>query len=133
MGSEELDEDTALIVAAIETAIKGAIAPVVGRVRELETVAGGLGSLGARLDAIEAREPVQGPPGPPGPPGPAGVDGAPGLTYAGVYVAGKAYGRGDCVTFGGSLWHCNGETIARPGDGAREWSLVVKRGRDGAR
>lgn len=50
--------------------------------------------------------------------------------YRGVWVEGKAYERGDRVTWGGSEWHCNEDTIAKPGDG-KAWTLSVKKGRDG--
>lgn len=49
----------------------------------------------------------------------------------GVYVEGKAYELGDVVTWGGSQWHCNEDTTAKPGENAKAWTLVVKRGRDG--
>jgi integrin beta 3 len=52
--------------------------------------------------------------------------------YRGVFKEGETYARGDTVTFGGSLWHCNGETADKPGDGAKSWTLAAKRGRDGA-
>lgn len=51
--------------------------------------------------------------------------------YRGVYVEGKTYDRGDRVTWGGSEWHCNDTTTAKPGDGSKAWTLAVKRGRDG--
>lgn len=50
--------------------------------------------------------------------------------YRGVWVEGKAYERGDRVTWGGSEWHCNEDTTAKPGDG-KAWTLSVKKGRDG--
>lgn len=53
------------------------------------------------------------------------------LRYQGVFVEGKSYAIGDTVTWGGSTWHANQETTAKPGDGSRDWTLVVKRGRDG--
>lgn len=51
--------------------------------------------------------------------------------YRGVYAEGKTYERGDGVTWGGSEWHCNEPTTAKPGDGSKSWTLKVKRGRDG--
>lgn len=51
--------------------------------------------------------------------------------YRGVWVEGKTYERGDGVTWGGSHWHCNSETTDKPGDGSKDWTLTVKRGRDG--
>jgi collagen triple helix repeat protein len=48
----------------------------------------------------------------------------------GVYQQGKAYERGDCVTYGGSLWIAKKDGADRPGEGDT-WRLAVKRGRDG--
>lgn len=50
--------------------------------------------------------------------------------YRGIYKPGK-YQRGDLVTLGGSLWHCEVETEEKPGDTSQTWKLAVKRGRDG--
>ena len=50
--------------------------------------------------------------------------------YRGVWKAGD-YERGDLVTWGGSLWHCDAPTKAKPGDGDTNWTLAAKRGRDG--
>lgn len=122
--------DPAVVVSAIETAVKSALGPVVGRLRALETSAAELQAVRERVAALEARPPLPGPPGPPGEPGRPGADGLPGMTYRGVYVPDAKYGRGDCVTAGGSLWHCNAETADRPGAGSPAWTLAVKRGRD---
>lgn len=54
----------------------------------------------------------------------------PTLQYKGVFQDGTEYRAGDCVTFGGSLFHCNESTGAKPEDG-KSWTLAVKRGRDG--
>jgi len=51
--------------------------------------------------------------------------------YRGVHKAGDTYVRGDSVTLGGSVYHCNAATTARPGDGCPDWTLSVKHGRDG--
>lgn len=53
--------------------------------------------------------------------------------YRGVWQKSAAYTRGDCVTFGGSLWHANGPAApdTKPGDGSTTWQLAVKRGQDG--
>ena len=51
--------------------------------------------------------------------------------YRGVFKDGQTYERGDQVTWGGSLWHCNAETAEKPGDGSKNWTLAVKKGRDG--
>lgn len=130
------DDSTAVLVDAVETVITRALAPVVTRLRELESDraadATAAADLGARVAALETREPVPGPPGPPGPAGPAGADGIAGMTYKGVWAPGD-YARGDVVTRDGSLWHCNADTATRPGDGGPAWTLAVKRGRDGGR
>lgn len=58
----------------------------------------------------------------------------PGEIYRGVFVDGKAYERGDCVTWAGSEWHANEATTAKPGlstPESRAWTLKVKRGADG--
>jgi hypothetical protein len=49
--------------------------------------------------------------------------------YAGVWKEGTTYQPGDMVTHGGSLWHANEATAAKPGEGP--YTLCVKRGRDG--
>jgi integrin beta 3 len=141
-------DESAVVVAAIETAVRTALAPVVERLRTVETMAA---EVSARV--------VEGPPGPPGPPGAPGFgfddmrveyDGErtitlawsrgdvkaeqaikiPAMLYRGVFVPGRMYDKGDCVTFGGSIWHANAETTTRPGDGSPAWTLAVKRGRD---
>ncbi|WP_412474734.1 hypothetical protein ACK83U_00880 [Rhizobium sp. WW22] len=55
----------------------------------------------------------------------------PAMIYRGVYREAE-YQRGDTVTWGGSLWHCDADgTKEKPGDGSRSWTLAAKRGRDG--
>lgn len=49
----------------------------------------------------------------------------------GVWAEGKSYELGDVVTWGGSQWHANESTNAKPGNGTKAWTLVVKCGRDG--
>jgi hypothetical protein len=51
------------------------------------------------------------------------------MVYKKVWAQGT-YTKGDTVTWGGSLWHCNETTESKPGDSA-EWTLAAKRGRDG--
>lgn len=52
-------------------------------------------------------------------------------TYKGVFTHGD-HEQGDTVTWAGSLWHCNKTgTEAKPGDGSSDWTLAVKKGRDG--
>jgi len=139
-----------LVAATVARAMKGLIAPLVVRVGTLEeqqrqhasdpTVVDLqklVGELRERIAALEARPPTPGPPGPTGPPGADGAagldgkDGAPGLRYCGVFVDGTTYRRGEIVTWAGSAWHCHAdETQAKPGETAKEWQLMVKRGRD---
>ncbi|WP_395066183.1 hypothetical protein [Paraburkholderia silvatlantica] len=61
--------------------------------------------------------------------------GLPVMIYRGVYEYGRRYEAGDVVTFGGSVWHCNVATGAKPDehtvDPVKPWTLAVKRGRDG--
>lgn len=55
----------------------------------------------------------------------------PAQVYKGVFDA-SDYEQGDTVTWAGSLWHCNKTaTTAKPGDGSPDWTLAVKKGRDG--
>lgn len=53
------------------------------------------------------------------------------LIDRGVYRAGNAYQKGDCVSFGGSLWIAQGDTETKPDGPDTGWRLAVKRGRDG--
>lgn len=50
--------------------------------------------------------------------------------YRGVWVEGR-YSKGDLVTWGGSMWHAEKDTEAKPDGGEGDWKLAVKRGRDG--
>jgi hypothetical protein len=51
--------------------------------------------------------------------------------YVGVWAAGKNYEQGQFCTFDNSMWHCNLDgTEQRPGTGP-DWTLAIKRGRDG--
>ena len=56
----------------------------------------------------------------------------PTMIYQGVWKAGS-YQKGDTVTCSGSLWHCDEDTDTRPGEAQKSWTLVAKRGRDGAK
>lgn len=119
--------------AAGEVALKAAVDPLGTRMAAVEarphlvtlpdTVAaqkGLLDTLAGRLDALEARALIPGPPG------------KPGLEYCGVFVEGKTYDRGHSVTYAGSVWHCNTDgTTSKPGDGSKDWTLMVKRGQNG--
>lgn len=53
------------------------------------------------------------------------------LIYRGVFKGGETYQPGDTVSFGGGLWHCDKDTTARPGEGSEDWTLAVRRGREG--
>jgi hypothetical protein len=57
--------------------------------------------------------------------------GFPVMLYRGVYKDGQKYERGDTVTWGGSLWHCDSDTHEKPGEGSATWTLCAKKGRDG--
>lgn len=58
------------------------------------------------------------------------LKGVPLMTYKGVYRPEESYVPGNTATFGGSLWHCNVPTKAKPGTND-DWTLAVKKGRDG--
>lgn len=51
--------------------------------------------------------------------------------YRGVHEDARSYERGDTVTWGGSLYHCNEVTQEKPGAGSKAWTLAAKRGADG--
>jgi hypothetical protein len=151
--------DVDAVVTGIDAAIRAALSPVVGRLRALETAAAALTTVQATIATLAAAPPVPEPSGPPGPPGAdgAGLDvltgdyddertvtftfGAGGkvrkwaivlpvMIYRGVYVSGRLYERGDCVTLDGSIFHCDADTTVPPGTGAKGWTLAVKRGKD---
>lgn len=48
----------------------------------------------------------------------------------GVHRPGATYSAGSLVTRDGSIFHCNKNTTAIPGDGSMDWTLAVKKGRD---
>lgn len=52
------------------------------------------------------------------------------MIYRGVWKDGE-YRTGDVVTWGGSLWHCDEKTGAKPDSANSGWRLAVKKGRDG--
>ncbi|MBD9640745.1 hypothetical protein IB277_31090 [Ensifer sp. ENS07] len=57
--------------------------------------------------------------------------GIPVMIYRGVHREGT-YRKGDTVTWGGSLWHCDAdETTEKPDSSAKHWTLAAKKGRDG--
>jgi hypothetical protein len=107
------------------------------QIAQLVDAAKDIAVMRERLAVLETRPPHPGPagqdgaPGAPGPPGKDGADGSPGLEFCGVFLEGQTYDPGQLVTCAGSSWHCNEPTTTRPGDGAKAWTLMVKRGRDG--
>ena len=54
----------------------------------------------------------------------------PTMIYRGVFDQGRTYEIGDVTTWGGSSWACVERTEERPGEGAKGWTLAVKKGRD---
>lgn len=54
----------------------------------------------------------------------------PAMIYKKVYQDGREYKKGDTVTWAGSMWHCDKDTISKPGDGSEDWTLSAKKGRD---
>lgn len=52
------------------------------------------------------------------------------LEYLSVYKAGTSYQRGQCVTWDGSIWHCNEATSEAPGK-SNKWTLAVRKGQNG--
>jgi hypothetical protein len=55
----------------------------------------------------------------------------PAMIYRDYYVEGREYQKGDTVTFGGNLWHCNEDGNSdKPGQ-TKSWRLCAKKGRDG--
>ena len=58
----------------------------------------------------------------------------PHTAYKNIWKATEDYQRGDMVTFGGSVWHCDQDCQdKKPGlkSSADYWTLCVKKGRDG--
>ena len=55
----------------------------------------------------------------------------PALIYRGLYRDSETYERGDTVTWGGAVWHCNDPTAEKPIEGGKAWTLAVRKGRDG--
>lgn len=54
----------------------------------------------------------------------------PAMIYRGVFKE-QDYAKGDAITWGGSLWHCNENTKENPDQNHTAWTLVAKKGRDG--
>ena len=77
-----------------------------------QTYAGLIGQMIVRLRALEEKANVAPP------------------QYRGVFREGEEYPVGTMITHGGSLWYANATTKAMPGR-CGDWTLCVKRGRDG--
>ena len=52
------------------------------------------------------------------------------FAYKGVWTENTTYRRGNFVSMGGQVYHCNADTKSRPGTDS-SWSLACKSGRDG--
>ena len=52
----------------------------------------------------------------------------PGIVDRGPFRAGDGYEKGDAVSYGGSLWIAQEQTVDKP-DGSKAWRLAVKKGR----
>jgi hypothetical protein len=52
------------------------------------------------------------------------------FAYKGQWADGTRYKRGNFVSMGGQVYHCNADTKSRPGTDS-SWSLACKSGRDG--
>lgn len=48
-----------------------------------------------------------------------------------AYKEGRSYARGDMVVWGGSLWHANKATNAKPDTPDSGWMIAARKGRDG--
>ncbi len=128
----------------LESLIKDRLAEIKDGEKGETGEAGPVGPQGEKGDpgekGLDGSEGPAGPEGPAGAPGIAGKDGRDGIVttkvaaHRGVWKDTEVYTMGDFVTAGGSTWHCNVadgvETKAKPGTG-EDWTLVVKRGRDG--
>jgi len=56
------------------------------------------------------------------------------MLFRGIYEEAKGYEQADVVQFGGNLYAAKRPTTMKPsevGDGVKDWTLVVRRGRDG--
>ncbi len=51
--------------------------------------------------------------------------------YKDVFDGAKTYAACDSVTYGGSMWIAKTATSAKPGEGSPDWTLAIKRGREG--
>jgi hypothetical protein len=52
--------------------------------------------------------------------------------YRGTFASGADYEKGDCVTWGGSIWISQVDAPeGNPSEASKDWKLAVKRGRNG--
>jgi hypothetical protein len=52
--------------------------------------------------------------------------------YRGTFASGADYEKGDCVTWGGSIWIAQVDAPeGNPSEASKDWKLAVKRGRNG--
>lgn len=51
--------------------------------------------------------------------------------FKGAFKEGHDYTRGDMVVWGGSLWHANEDTKAKPDSPDSGWIIAARKGRDG--
>lgn len=151
--------DAPALADVVEAVIKAALAPVTARLKVLEGKAPPDEVIATLRERVATLEAIPAQPGPPGPPGSDGLgfdaytveyDGertfthrwqageksaevrftAPIPIYRGVFVETNGYQRGDMVTVNGSVYHCDTDTTTRPGEGSKDWTLAVKRGKD---
>jgi hypothetical protein len=52
------------------------------------------------------------------------------LVFKGQWNENAHYRRGNFVSMGGQIYHCNADTTSRPGTDSA-WTLAVRSGRDG--
>lgn len=55
----------------------------------------------------------------------------PTMVYKEVWKDGETYQKGNVVTWGGSMWHCQKSDVTSKPATSDEWKLCVKRGTDG--
>jgi hypothetical protein len=115
---------------------------LIGRVDDaLEIVKARVSEIRDGKDGIDGKDGAPGEKGDKGDPGEKGEKGDPGadgvvkvgrLFHQGPWKEDADYIAGDTVSIGGSMWHCNVDgTKERPGEGSKDWTLCVKKGRDG--
>jgi len=105
-----------VLAESLALSVKGLLEPIVAALEQARATVADLvkanADLKARVDYLEAR--------------PAAI----GLRYRKTWQPETAYAAGDVVTCAGSGWVCEADTTAKPGE-SKDWTLFVKRGRDG--